>query len=211
MWCDLGKSRATIALTCLVTASVVVSPAAFAAHHSIYSSKQFRAVLRGLGYNVKLSSEPLTDPATVKEIKQFQKGYRLIVDGKDNPQTAKHAALIVEILQGNLNLVLKPAKPLPRDRFYGSQVEDSVKEYQKKNQLKETGIADLVLRQKLDKDAKEVLSKLSNESASPKSQATPTPSTNGKVKPMSKPMAKPTKPAKPMKSAKPEVTPSSKP
>jgi peptidoglycan hydrolase-like protein with peptidoglycan-binding domain len=211
MWCDLGKSRATIALTCLVTASVVVSHAAFAAHHSIYNHKQFRAVLKGLGYNVKLGSEPLTDPATVKEIKEFQKGYKLTVDGKENPQTAKHAALIVEILQGNLNLVLKLAKPLPRDRFYDSQVEDSVKEYQKKNQLKETGIADLVLRQKLDKDAKDILSKLSSESSLPKSKSTPTPSAKVKDKPMSKPMAKPIKPGKPVKSAKPVATPSSNP
>jgi len=133
MWCDLGKSSINIALTGLVIASIVAPDTVFAAHRrGSYSTQEFRAALKGLGYNVKAGSEPLTDPKTVKEISKFQKGYKLTVDGKANPETQKHTALIVKILQANLNLVLKPSTPLPRDRFYGNSVEELVKQYQKK-------------------------------------------------------------------------------
>ncbi|WP_071188250.1 peptidoglycan-binding protein [Trichormus sp. NMC-1] len=175
MWCDLGKSKATIAVICVLTVSTVISGTAFAVLQRNYKPQEFRAVLRGLGYKVKVTNDSLTDEETKKAISEFQKGYKLNVDGKAGPQTQAFAANIVQILQGNLNAVLKPNPLLTRDQFYSTRLEELVKEYQKKNQLTETGIADLALRQKLNEEAKTVIGL----------PTTPT------VKPTAKPTVKP--------------------
>jgi peptidoglycan hydrolase-like protein with peptidoglycan-binding domain len=182
MWCGFGKSSATFAVTCVITASLVIADTGFAARQRSYTPEQFRAVLRGLGYNVKVTNNPLTDEETKKAIREFQTGYKLKpVDGIAGPKTQDFAANIVKILQRNLNAVVKPNPPLPRDHFYGSRMEEVVKEYQKKYQLQETGIANLALRQKVNEEAKTVFS-----------QPTATPTTKPTVKPTAKPMAKPT-------------------
>ncbi|MFN7854192.1 MAG: peptidoglycan-binding protein [Dolichospermum sp.] len=192
------KSIVTIALTCMVLASVLDSDIAFAARQRNYTPDEFRSVLRGLGYNVKVTKDPLTDEETKKAINQFQTGYKLKVDGKVGPKTQDQAAKIVEILQANLNTVLKPKTLLPRDQFYSPQLEELVKEYQKKHQLSETGIADLQLRQKLNEEVKNVIDK-------PTPTATPTATPT--VKPTAKPTVKPT--VKP--TATPTATPTTKP
>ncbi|WP_066384654.1 peptidoglycan-binding domain-containing protein, partial [Anabaena sp. CA = ATCC 33047] len=173
MWCGFGKSSMIIGAACVVTASVMISHTTFAARQRNYTPEEFRAVLRGLGYNVKVTNAPLTDEETKKAIREFQTGYKLKVDGVAGPQTQDFAATIVQILQGNLNAVLKPKTPLPRDQFYTHRTEELVKEYQKKNQLEETGIANLALRQKLDKEAKEIINQPATK-PSPKPTATPT-------------------------------------
>ena len=206
MWCSLNKSRLTVALTCMMVASVVSSDMAFAARQRNYKPDEFRSVLRGLGYNVKVTKDPLTDEETKKAITQFQTGYKLKVDGKAGPKTQDQAAKIVEILQANLNNVLKPKTLLPRDQFYSSQLEELVKEYQKKHQLSETGIADLQLRQKLNEEVKNIIDKPVTK---PEPTATPTatPTAKPTAKPTVTPTAKPT--VKPM--AKPTVTPTATP
>jgi len=57
MWCSLNKSRLTVALTCMVAASVVSSDMTFAARQRNYKPDEFRSVLRGLGYNVKVTKD----------------------------------------------------------------------------------------------------------------------------------------------------------
>ena len=210
MWCSFDKSRITIALTCIVAASVVSSDIAFAARQRNYNPEEFRSVLRGLGYNVKVTKDPLTDEETKKAITQFQTGYKLKVDGKVGPQTQDQAAMIVQILQANLNTVLKPKTPLPRDQFYTPQTEELVKEYQKKHQLPETGIADLQLRQRLNEEVKTIITKpVTKPEPTVKPTATPTvkPMATPTVKPTAKPTVKPT--AKP--TVKPTVKPTAKP
>ncbi|AUS99338.1 peptidoglycan-binding protein [Nostoc sp. CENA543] len=210
MWCGFGKSSMIIGAACLITASVVISNTTFAARQRNYTPQEFRAVLRGLGYNVKVTNGPLTDAETKTAISEFQKGYKLTVDGIAGPQTQDFAATIMQVLQGNLNAVLKPKNPLPRDQFYSSRTEELVKEYQKKNQLQETGIADLALRQKLDQEAKNIINQ-------PDSKPTPTPTATPTSKPTATPTTKPTatptsKPTTtPTPTAKPTATPTSKP
>lgn len=192
MWCGFGKSSVTIATACLVTASILVVDTAFAAR--TYTPQQFRAVLRGLGYNIKVSSAPLTDAETKKAIQAFQTGYKIQpADGIAGAKTQDFAARIVDILQGNLNLVVKPNPPLPRNQYYGPQTEAAVRQYQKKLGLTETGIADLALRQRLDKDARDILNKPTLE---PTAEPSPTPT----------PTAKPTSTSKPTPTAKPSPT-----
>ncbi len=189
MWCGFEKSSVTIAAICMVTASVTISDTVFAASQVNYTPQQFRSVLRGLGYKVKVTNTPLTDDETKKAIQAFQKGYKLTADGIAGEKTQNLAGHIIQILQANLNVVLKPKSPLPRDQFYGPQTEAAVKEFQRKFQLKETGIADLTLRHKLNEEAKKVVSQPSN---APTPEPTVKPTGKPTVKPRVKPRVKPT-------------------
>jgi len=221
MWCGLGKSSATVAAVCFVTVSTLMPDAAFAVRN--YTPKQFRTVLQGLGYKVNVSNAPLTDAETKAAIKAFQRGYKLKpADGVGGPKTEDFAANIVEILQANLNLVLKLKSPLPRNQYYGSQTEAAVKEYQKKNQLQETGIADLALRQKLDQEAENLITNPASaptkkpstkpkasptSTASPEATSTPTESPTASPEDTSTPTATPT----PTSTSKPRTKPTTKP
>ncbi|MBD2455481.1 peptidoglycan-binding protein [Nostoc sp. FACHB-87] len=206
MWCGFNKSSAIIAATCLVSASVIISDSSFAARQRNYTPQEFRAVLHGLGYKVKVSNTPLTDEETKKAIRDFQKGYKLGVDGIAGPKTQDFAANIVQILQANLNVVLKPNPPLPRDQFFGPRTEQLIKEYQKKNQLSETGIADLALRQKLDAAAKEVIGKPKPQpTAKPTAKPTVQPNTTSTPTPAASPTPIPT--LTPTEIPKPTATP----
>ncbi|MGH1396637.1 MAG: peptidoglycan-binding protein [Trichormus sp.] len=205
MWCGFGKSSMIIGAACLVTASVVISNTSFAARQRNYTPQEFRSVLRGLGYNLKVTNAPLTDEETKKAISEFQRGYKLTVDGIAGPKTQDFAATIMQILQGNLNAVLKPKSPLPRDQFYSDRTEALVKEYQKKNKLQETGIANLALRQKLDEEAKKIINQETKPSPSPTPRATPT------TKPSPSPTPRATPTTKPSPSPTPRATPTTKP
>jgi peptidoglycan hydrolase-like protein with peptidoglycan-binding domain len=172
MWCGWHKSSTAVAVACVVTATVVVADTTFAARKRNYTPAEFRAVLRGLGYDVRITNTPLTDEETKKAITEFQTGYRLAtVDGVASPATQDFAAQIVQILQANLNAVLKPQTPLPRDQFYGVQTEAAVTEAQKKFEMEPTGIADLRFRQRLNEEAKKVINQ-----SRPKPKPTPSPS-----------------------------------
>ncbi|AFY44603.1 peptidoglycan-binding protein [Nostoc sp. PCC 7107] len=199
MWCGFNKTSAIIAATCLVGTSVLVSDSTFAARQRNYTPQELRAVLHGLGYKVKVSNTPLTDEETKKAIRDFQKGYKLGVDGIAGPKTQDFAGNIVEILQANLNVVLKPNPPLPRDQFFGPRTEQLIKEYQKKNQLSETGIANLALRQKLNADAREIVGK-------PQSPSSPQPTAKPTAKPTATPTPTPTPTAKPQTAPTPTPT-----
>ncbi len=179
MWCGFGKSSASIAVVCLMAASVAIADSAMAVRQRNYTPRQFRALLHGLGYNIQVSDAPLTAADAKKAIQEFQKGYKIQpADGVAGPKTQDFAANIVEILQANLNLVLKPATPLPKNQYYGPQTEAAVRQYQKKVGLKETGIADLALRQRLDKEAKEILKQPApTPTSTPTPTASPTPRT----------------------------------
>ncbi|MBD2340442.1 peptidoglycan-binding protein [Calothrix sp. FACHB-156] len=198
MWCGFGKSSVTIVTACLITASVLPASTSFAARQRNYTPQQFRAVLHGLGYKITVNNSPLTDNEAKQAIREFQKGYKLGVDGIAGPKTQDWAAQIIQILQANLNAVVKPKTPLPRDQFYGPQTEAAVKEAQKKLQLQETGIADLAFRQKLNTEAKNAIGK-----------PAPSPTAKPTASPTSKPTASPT--ASPSPTATPTTTPTATP
>ncbi|MBW4477485.1 MAG: peptidoglycan-binding protein [Tolypothrix brevis GSE-NOS-MK-07-07A] len=209
MWCGFGKSSISIAVVCLITASVVISDTATAARQRNYSPQQFRAVLRGLGYSVDLTNTPLTDAKTKKAIREFQTGYKLTpADGVAGPKTQDFAASIIQILQANLNAVLKSKTPLPRDQFYGKRTEAAVKEAQKKLQLQETGIADLAFRQRLNEEAKTSAGQPSTE-PTPVPTPSPTPTTRPTIKPRTRTTPTPTPTVTPTSS--PEATPTPSP
>jgi hypothetical protein len=203
MWCGLGKSSFSVATVCLVTASAVLLNTADAVRQRNYTPQEFRSALRGLGYKVQVSSSPLTNAEAKRAIQELQTGYKLTpVDGLAGPKTQDYVAGIIRILQSNLNVVLKPSSPLPRNQFYSTRTETAVKQFQKKLQLEETGIADLALRQRLDQEARNILDK---------QPATPTTKPTGKPRttptPTPTPTETPTTEATPTETPTPEVTP----
>ncbi len=196
MWCGLKKSSFNLVATCLVTSSMAIAAPANGEPELIYTQRQFCSVLQGLGYKVTVSETCLNDAATKKSIREFQTGYKMDVDGTAGSKTQAFASQIVKILQANLNMALKLDPPLPKNSFYGPKTTDAVKKYQKKLGLKETGIADLKLRQSLDKEVRAMLQK---------------PTTEPVKKPTTEPVKKPASTVSPKPTKKPASTVSPKP
>ena len=155
MWCEFSNKSISVATACLIAGGVAVSSTVIAARQRNYTPREFRSVLYGLGYNVRVSNEPMTDAQTRKAIREFQQGYKIGVDGIAGPNTQNLAAEIVRSLKNNLNLVANPNPKLPLNQFYGPRTQDVVKEYQQNLQVEQTGIADLALRQRLNQQAKQ--------------------------------------------------------
>lgn len=125
-------------------------------HAWVYKPREFRAVLKGLGYNVDSYGDALTDERTQQAIREFQQQYDLVVDGIAGSQTQDVAGDIVRNLQHNLNLVVKPTPRLPLNYFYGSQTEAAVRQFQRLFNLPVTGVATSDVRNRLDEAAKRI-------------------------------------------------------
>jgi peptidoglycan hydrolase-like protein with peptidoglycan-binding domain len=123
-------------------------------HAWVYKPTEFRAVLKGLGYNIEPDGETLTDERSQQAIRDFQRQYNLIVDGVAGSQTQDVAGELVRNLQHNLNIVVKPSPRLPLNYFYGSQTEAAVRLFQQRSKLPVTGVASLEVRNKLNQAAK---------------------------------------------------------
>ncbi|MFB8787571.1 MAG: peptidoglycan-binding protein [Potamolinea sp.] len=196
MWNRYGMGIAALGIG--LTASLVSYDVAYAARSRDYTPKEMRAVLAGLGYDVK-PGDNLTDKEVVAAVRQFQQGYKIQVDGLAGPQTQDMAAELMKILQASLNLVLELKPPLPRNQFYTSEVEAAVRQYQQKAGLPVTGIASLPMRQKLDLEAENLV-----KTKFPRTRTTPTPSPSPTPSPT--PQAKPSPSPSPTPSAAPRTT-----
>ena len=193
-------SMASAAISLGLTASLVSYQAVYAVRARNYTIREMRAVLNGFGYNVPLGDT--LDQATTDAIREFQRGYKLPIDGTPGPQTQDLMADLVGILQANLNLVLKPSFPLPRNQFYGPLTEATVRQYQQRAGLPVTGIATLAMRQRLDQEAERMLNNQSAPSV-PGTRSQPTPSPSPSPSPTPTPRATPT----PSPSPTPQLTP----
>ena len=204
MWCEFSKKNIFLAATCVIVGSVAISSTVWAARQRNYTSKEFRSVLYGLGYNVEVSEDPLTDAQTKKAIREFQRGYKIGVDGIAGPNTQDFAAEIVKNLKYNLNLVTNPDPKLTLNQFYGPRTQEVVKKYQEQLEVEQSGIADLALRQKLNQQAKD-----SPQQPTPTPTPTPTPETTPTPTPTpsATPLPEATPKATPSPTATPEVTP----
>ncbi|MEM6754381.1 MAG: peptidoglycan-binding domain-containing protein [Cyanobacteria bacterium P01_C01_bin.38] len=209
MWCEFSNKNISVAVACLIVSGAAVSSTVFAARQRNYTPREFRSVLYGLGYNVKVSEEPLTDAQTRKAIREFQRGYKIGVDGIAGPNTQNLAAEIVKSLKYNLNLVANPDPKLIINQFYGPRTQEVVKSYQEQLGVEQSGIADLALRQRLNQQAKE--NPEPTPTATPTATPTPSPTATPEVTPTPViPQATPTPVlpgATPTPTATPEVTP----
>ncbi|MEL6457271.1 MAG: peptidoglycan-binding domain-containing protein [Cyanobacteria bacterium J06621_15] len=202
MWCEFSKKNIFIAATCVIVSGVAVSSTVWAARQRNYTPREFRSVLYGLGYNIAVSEAPLTDARTKKAIREFQRGYKIGVDGIAGPETQNLAAEIVKSLKYNLNLVANPDPELTLNQFYGPRTQEVVKKYQEQLEIEQSGIANLALRQRLNQQAKD--------NPEPSPTATPTATPTPSPSPTATPEVTPTPvipEATPTPTATPEVTP----
>ena len=58
MWCEFNNKNISLAVACLIVSSAAVSSTVLAARQRNYTPREFRSVLYGLGYNVKVSEDP---------------------------------------------------------------------------------------------------------------------------------------------------------
>ena len=210
MWNRYGMPIAAISLG--LAASLVSYQVADAVRYRDYTPREMRALLRGFGYNVTLG-DTLTDQATVAAIRQFQQGYKIPVTGAGDATTQDFAANLVTILQSNLNLVLQPSPALPGNQFYGPRTEAAVRRFQQQVNLPVTGIATLQVRQRLDQEAKRILSQPSAAPSQMAPQTAPqqTPSPSPSPSPSQSPSPSPSPSAAPSQQTTPSPSPSPSP
>lgn len=128
MWSRFGIT----ALGLSMTLSIVQVEASLAVQVRDYTPRELRSVLNGLGYNVAIDDNPLTDAASQQAIREFQTYYRLPADGIAGTATHNKAKEVITNLQRQLNLVAKPSPPLPGNQFYGPQTAGAVQLFQNK-------------------------------------------------------------------------------
>ncbi len=119
-----------------------------------YNVTQFLTVLYGLGYNVDLRSNSLSDPLSQQAIRDFQREYELTIDGIAGADTQKMAFRVMRTLHDNLNNVVKPNPPLIYNGQYDAATESAVRQFQRQFNLPVTGIASIGVRKDLDLQAK---------------------------------------------------------
>ena len=144
MWC---RWRTTItAVTFCVTASIVSYEFTSVAQSQNYTPSEFRSVLKGLGYDVPIQGEDLTDEATQNAIRALQQRHNLNVDGVASKTTQDVVTGLIRNLRGSLNLVVKPSPSLPRNESYSPELIAAVQQFQRQFNLPATGSANLETR-----------------------------------------------------------------
>ncbi|EKD10681.1 MAG: peptidoglycan-binding protein [Limnospira sp. PMC 1279.21] len=105
----------------------------------IYLPKDFAETIKGLGY---------------ANISSFQRDYDIPQTGTANPETQEILAKIVRNLQHNLNLIFQPRPLIPYSEIYDHRTEEYVGKFQQQLGLPITKTADLSLRKRLDRWAR---------------------------------------------------------
>lgn len=122
-----------------------------------YTNAQFRSILNGHTFSnfpdpsfpISNNGAPLTDRATVNAVKAFQTYYKLTVDGIVGSITMAKAEQAMRVLQANLNRAVNASLP-PNQPFYGPRTVEAVKEFERRYGYNVDGIANLVVRQRLN-------------------------------------------------------------
>jgi peptidoglycan hydrolase-like protein with peptidoglycan-binding domain len=120
-----------------------------------YSLSQFKEVLDGLGFHLgpdglNGNNGNILDVYTQSAIREFQYQHRLPITGRLDSATDDKAQKVMRHLQYGLNLTIDAR--LPVDEFYGPLTLQAVKAFQKAYGLPPTGIAALMVRQKIDQE-----------------------------------------------------------
>lgn len=123
---------------------------------SYYTEPEFRQILQGLGYDIP-PQRFLSDPSAIAAIQFFQQRYGLAPTGVADEPTQTTVKTIMRVLQGNLRLVENPN--LTVTEFYDGRTETSVRAFQERQKMRVDGIATVSVRERLDAQAKQRLSK----------------------------------------------------
>ncbi|MBW4539989.1 MAG: peptidoglycan-binding protein [Myxacorys chilensis ATA2-1-KO14] len=119
----------------------------------IYTEGQLRSLLLGFGYDVN-PQQPLTDVSVVRAIQDIQSLYNLPPTGRPDQRTQEIMATLVRNLRNSLRIVLR--SNLPITQFYDAPTQAAVREFQSRYGLPVNGAATLVLRSRIDAEARRV-------------------------------------------------------
>ncbi|WP_421657420.1 peptidoglycan-binding protein [Leptothermofonsia sp. ETS-13] len=122
-----------------------------------YSLSQFKEVLDGLGFHLgpdglNGNNGNILDVHTQSAIREFQYQYKLPITGRLDSATDDKAQKIIRNLQYSLNLTVDAQ--LPVNEFYGPLTLQAVKSFQRVYGLPVTGIATLMVRQRIDQEVR---------------------------------------------------------
>lgn len=119
----------------------------------LYTLSQLKEILDGLGYNLgpdglNGNHDNSLDMFTQAAIQELQLHYHLAPTGRLDTTTDQLVRQIIRNLLQNLNQVMDAN--LPVNEFYGPRMVQAIKTFQRQYGLPVTGVAGLMVRQKLE-------------------------------------------------------------
>lgn len=118
---------------------------------TIYSEDQIEAILAGFGYDINPQA-PLSDPPTVRAIRDVQRLYGLSETGAIDRSTEELLSKNVRNLRNNLKLILRSNFAIAQ--YYDDATQAAVQQFQSRYGLRVTGIANLEVRNRINIEAR---------------------------------------------------------
>ncbi|BAU13607.1 hypothetical protein LEP3755_41470 [Leptolyngbya sp. NIES-3755] len=117
----------------------------------IYTEPEIKAILAGFGYDIN-SQAPLTDPPTVRAIRDLQRNYGLSETGAIDRATEEKFSSVMRNLRNSLRVILRSNFAIAQ--YYDAATQAAVRQFQARYGLRVTGIADLSVRSRIDTEAR---------------------------------------------------------
>lgn len=118
---------------------------------TIYSEAQIKAILTGFGYDINPQAS-LSDPPTVRAIRDLQRIYGLSETGAIDRATEEKFSSVMRNLRNNLRVILRSNFAIAQ--YYDEATRAAVRQFQSRYGLRVNGIADLAVRSRVDTEAR---------------------------------------------------------
>lgn len=118
---------------------------------SIYTEAQIKAILAGFGYDINPQA-PLSDPPTVRAIRDLQRIYGLSETGAIDRATEEKFSNVMRNLRNNLKVILRSNFAIAQ--YYDEATRAAVRQFQSRYGLRVNGVADLAVRSRIDIEAR---------------------------------------------------------
>ncbi|WP_192843598.1 peptidoglycan-binding domain-containing protein [Leptolyngbya sp. NIES-2104] len=118
---------------------------------TIYSEAQIKAILTGFGYDINPQAS-LSDPPTVRAIRDLQRIYGLSETGAIDRATEEKFSSVMRNLRNNLRVILRSNFAIAQ--YYDEATRTAVRQFQSRYGLRVNGIADLAVRSRIDTEAR---------------------------------------------------------
>lgn len=118
---------------------------------SIYSEAEIKAILAGFGYDINPQAS-LSDPPTVRAIRDLQRIYGLSETGAINRETEERFSSVMRNLRNNLKLILGSNFAIAQ--YYDAATQAAIRQFQSRYGLRVNGVANLEVRSRIDTEAR---------------------------------------------------------
>ncbi len=120
---------------------------------SIYTEAQIKAILVGFGYDIN-SQASLSDPPTVRAIRELQQIYGLSETGAIDRATEEKFSSVIRNLRNNLKMLLRSNFAIAQ--YYDAATQAAVRQFQSRYGLRVNGVASLEVRSRIDAEARRI-------------------------------------------------------